>query len=234
MLAIQDFSVSYQKGTKVIENLSLNLIPGKIHGIVGLNGSGKTTFLKALYGSIPSIGGSVHWEGKPVKSKQMAFLETHNFFYHKITGQEYLRLFQMKNPAFDIEQWNRLFDLPLNKLVDNYSTGMKKKLAFLGILALDRPILILDEPYNGVDVESYSKIQIILRKLAHQGKTILITSHIFESLVAICDQISLLKQKQIIQTFEKATFAQLEKEMFDLLNEQTTNMVSELLMKNQK
>ncbi|OJJ18634.1 hypothetical protein BKI52_23790 [marine bacterium AO1-C] len=234
MLAIQNFTVGYQKETKVIENLSLSLIPGKIHGIVGLNGSGKTTFLKALYGSIPRIAGNVQWEENPVTQSDMAFLETHNFFYHKITGYEYLRLFQMKNPAFDIEQWNRLFDLPLTKLVDNYSTGMKKKLAFLGILALDRPILILDEPYNGVDVESYSKIQIILRKLAQQGKTILVTSHIFESLVAICEQISLLKQKQIVKTFEKESFAQLEKEMFELLNEQTTEVVSELLMKNQK
>ena len=233
MLAIQDFTVSHQKGVQVIENLSLTLLPGKIHGIVGLNGSGKTTFLKALYGSIPRVGGTISWKGSSVSQKHIAFLETHNFFYHKITGYEYLRLFQMKNPAFDIAQWNRLFDLPLNKLVDNYSTGMKKKLAFLGVLALDRPVLILDEPYNGVDVESYSKIQIILRKLAQQGKTILITSHIFESLVAICDQISLLKQKQIRQTFEKATFAQLEKEMFDLLNEQTTEVVNELLMKNQ-
>lgn len=229
MLVIQDFVVAYQKGAKVIENLSLSLTPGKIHGIVGLNGSGKTTFLKAMYGAIPRTAGTILWKDEPATQNHLAFLETHNFFYHKITGYEYLRLFQMKNPAFDIEQWNRLFDLPLKKLVDTYSTGMKKKLAFLGILALDRPVLILDEPYNGVDVESYSKIQIILRKLTEQGKTILVTSHIFESLVAICDHISLLKQKQIIQTFEKANFSQLEKEMFELLNEQTTEVIDELL-----
>lgn len=229
MLDIRDFTVSYRKGVTVIENLAMQLAPGQIHGIVGLNGSGKTTFLNAMYGLISKDNGTLTWQGKSATSTHMAYLETQSFFYSKITGKEYLRLFQLKNPAFDLEQWNHLFGLPLNKLIENYSTGMKKKLAFMGVLALNRPILILDEPYNGVDVESYQKMQTVLKKLAAQGKTILITSHIFESLTSICDQINLLQHKKADQIFKKGEFDLLEKEMFAMLNEQSAQLIDTLL-----
>lgn len=229
MLDIRDFTVSYQKGVTVIENLAMQLIPGQIHGIVGLNGSGKTTFLNAMYGLISKDSGTLTWQGKPATAVHMAYLETQNFFYSKLIGKEYLRLFQLKNPAFDLEQWNYLFDLPLNKLIESYSTGMKKKLAFMGVLALNRPILVLDEPYNGVDVESYQKIQTVLKKLAAQGKTILITSHIFESLTSICDQINLLQHKKADRVFKKGEFDLLEKEMFEILNEQSAQLIDTLL-----
>lgn len=234
MLEIKDLTVSYQKGKRVVENLNLQLQPGKIHGIVGLNGSGKTTLLNAMYGLIPKEGGVICWNNKNATHKNLAYLETHNFFYAKMTGWEYLRLFQLKNPKFDIEQWNTLFDLPLQQLVENYSTGMKKKLAFLGVLALDRPVLILDEPYNGVDLESYRKIQNILQKLAQQGKAILVTSHIFESLTSVCDQISFLQHKKIEKMFVKGEFDQLEQEVFSLLNEQSSELIDELLDENNK
>ena len=229
MLEVKDLTVSYEKGTTVIENLQLMLEPGKIHGIVGLNGSGKTSLLNAMYGLIPKKNGVISWNSQPATSQQMAYLETHNFFYAKITGQEYLRLFQLKNPQFDINQWNTLFELPLQKLVENYSTGMKKKLAFLGVLALNRPVLILDEPYNGVDLESYTKMQTILQKLAQQGKAILITSHIFESLTSVCDQISFLQNKKIERMFAKKEFDQLAQEVFSLLDQQSSHLINNLL-----
>ncbi|WP_299459164.1 ABC transporter ATP-binding protein [uncultured Microscilla sp.] len=229
MLEVKDLTISYQKGITIIENLHLVLEPGKIHGIVGLNGSGKTSLLNAMYGLVPKKSGVIYWQNNIATTQQMAYLETHNFFYAKMTGWEYLRLFQLKNPQFDIDQWNALFDLPLQKLVENYSTGMKKKLAFLGVLALDRPVLILDEPYNGVDLESYNKIQTILQKLAQQGRTILITSHIFESLTAICDQISFLQHKKIERMFVKGEFDQLEQEVFSFLNQQSSRLIDDLL-----
>lgn len=229
MLEVKGLTVSYEKGATVIENLQLVLEPGKIHGIVGLNGSGKTSLLNAMYGLIPKKNGAISWNSQPATSQQMAYLETHNFFYAKITGQEYLQLFQLKNPQFDINQWNNVFELPLQKLVENYSTGMKKKLAFLGVLALNRPVLILDEPYNGVDLESYTKMQTILQKLAQQGKAILITSHIFESLTSVCDQISFLQNKKIERMFVKEEFDQLAQEVFSLLDQQSSHLINNLL-----
>src|SRR5690606_1140889 len=128
-------------------------------------GSGKTTLLSSLYGlKIPDSGSLTYWE-KPLRRSDIGYLETSNFFYSRITGMEYLQLFTINNPAFSIDGWNKLFELPLNQFIENYSTGMKKKLAFLGIIALNKPVLILDEPFNGIDMETTQTLKLIIQAL---------------------------------------------------------------------
>src|SRR5690606_16503530 len=134
------------------------------------------------------------------------FLETEYFFYSYMKGREYLELLSAKNDHFDIEKWNGIFELPLHELIDTYSTGMKKKLAFLGVLALDRPVLILDEPFNGVDVESNEKLFQILLRLKNTGKIILLSSHILSSLTGICDKISCLEEGTFLKTYSQGEF----------------------------
>jgi len=211
MIRIKNLSVSYDKNI-VLKDLTVDFNQQQIHGIVGLNGAGKTTLLRAIYGLknidsgeilIPDIG----------SKKPIAFLETVNYFYPKITGFEYLKLINSGNEK-DIELYNSLFDLPLNKLIEHYSTGMRKKLAFMGVLSLKRPIILLDEPFNGIDLDSYETMKRIIVELRERDKLILITSHILESLTSICDCIHVLNNKIISKTYFRNEFNQMESDLF--------------------
>lgn len=215
MLTINNLSLSF-KDNQVLKNLNLTIDEGEINGIIGLNGSGKTTLLNSICQNLKPQHGTILWKNEPVHLQQIAYLETNNFFYERITGNEYLRFFQQKEKVFDIEQWNSIFQLPLNKYVTSYSTGMKKKLAFLGILSLNRQILILDEPFNGLDLETNEILKQIIEQLHKNGKTIIITSHILETLTGICSEIHYLNDGYIEETFRPNTYNQLSK-VFDNL-----------------
>ncbi len=214
MIKIQNLTVSYGKNI-ILENLKLELQPTHIHGLIGLNGSGKTTLLNTLYGLNKPDAGEIFYEQKKLTRKNIAFLPTQNFFYSRITGEEYLRLFQTQNQQFSIQDWNEIFELPLKKLIEDYSTGMKKKLALLGILSLNRPIFILDEPSNGLDLESNQILKKIMLRLKETGKTILITSHILEMLWTVCDVIHHLENKKIQQSYTASEFQYLENQLFN-------------------
>ncbi len=223
MLNIQNLQLAFGKN-KVLKGIDLSLEANAIHGIIGLNGSGKTTMLNCLYGNLKPQSGTMLWQNSPIQSQQIGFLETHHFFYPRMTGYEYLRFFQVAQQDFDLEGWNSVFQLPLKKFVTSYSTGMKKKLAIMGIMSLNRPIVILDEPFNGLDLETNEVIKRIVQLLKKRGKTVLITSHILETLTSICDEIHYLNQGMIANSFEpntyhelSAVFANLEFEQLDTL-----------------
>jgi ABC-2 type transport system ATP-binding protein len=227
MISIKGLSVSYSANTKVIDELSLDFEAGRIHGIVGLNGSGKTTLLNNLFGLVKQSAGGTSFNHKRLTKKEIAYLTTENYFYPNITGNEYLALFV--NDTFDLKAWNELFDLPLNELIDQYSTGMKKKLALLGILKKDKPILILDEPFNGLDIETGRVVRSIILKLQSNGKTILVTSHILETLTNMCDQIHLLENGRILQSKEKEEFARFSEELFEKIEEGNRGLIDKLI-----
>lgn len=228
MIRIENVSLSYGKQV-VIQNLFLEIPEASVHGLVGLNGSGKTTLIKALYG-LKTLGkGKLSFRNEPLQRKDIAYLETDPFFYSSITGREYLRLFSLKNRTFDLEGWNNLFELPLDRFIEEYSTGMKKKLAFMGIIALKRNIMILDEPFNGIDLETTQKLKIIIKALREKGKTVLLTSHILESLTSICDAISYLQDQKISYTFERAEFAGMEDKIFKNFNAENESIVRKLI-----
>ncbi len=212
MLEVKQVCVNYGD-KKVLRGLDLLFQAAEIHGILGMNGSGKTTLFNTLYGFLKPQAGKVEISNLASKKHPIAYLETRNYFYPYLTGREYLQLLSLRKPAYEIDEWNQLFDLPLEQIIDEYSTGMKKKLAFLGTLALDRPILVLDEPFNGVDVESNEKIYQILDRIKGQGKLIILSSHIIEGLTRICDRISYLNEGVIQRTYLRSEFTQLEKEL---------------------
>ena len=228
MLQINALYVSYGEH-EVLKGCNLSCAYHEIHGVLGMNGAGKTTLFNTLYGFMNSQKGSCALDGQLIDNQQIGYLETRNYFYPYLSGREYLQLLSLHTTAFDIDSWNRIFELPLDRLVDQYSTGMKKKLTFLGILALDRPVLILDEPFNGVDIESNEKLYQILERLKRQKKIILCSSHIISSLTGICDQISYLIGGQFVKTYAQSEFDSLEAQLREQVQQKIGGTLDELL-----
>jgi len=227
MIKIDNLKVNYGNNN-VLHELCLEISSNTIHGLVGLNGSGKTTLLNTIYGLKSKVLGTIQCNNEDIKRNSIAYLETTNYFYPRIKGKEYLTIFKMQNQNFDINEWNTLFELPLNKLIDDYSTGMKKKLALMGIICLNREVLVLDEPFNGIDLETVQKIKTLLLKLKTK-KTIIITSHILESLLPICDSISYLNDGKIEFTKGKKNFSEIENEIFAVHQDNLDKKIQELV-----
>jgi ABC-2 type transport system ATP-binding protein len=226
MISIEYLTVAYSSTQNVLNGLSLHMEPQRIHGIVGLNGAGKTTFLNALYGLLPKKDGEISYNSNALTKKEIAYLVTENHFYSNITGHDYLMLF--KNKDFLVDKWNQLFDLPLDKVVDAYSTGMRKKLALMGILKQDKPIMVLDEPFNGLDLETCRNIRSILLGLKEKGKTIVVTSHILETLTNMCDEIHLLENGIIAQSAQKAGFDAFQEHLFENIENKNKDVLAAL------
>ena len=165
MLEVFDLDIAYKDDNPVLKGLNLSVAKGEVFGILGMNGAGKTTLFNAIYGLISPTKGAIHLFGKPIHYTNIAFLETENYFYPYIKGVEYLNL--VTKGAFNIAL-NKIFELPLNDLVDTYSTGMKKKLAFWTVFESEQEVIILDEPFNGIDIESVECFYNLIREMRNQ------------------------------------------------------------------
>ena len=211
MIKIEKLSKFYSK-TQVLNTIDLEFKKGKVYGIVGENGAGKTTLFRC-------IAGLEKYKGKITSSfgelkNHLGLLQTEPFIFSKITGKEYMQLLinARSQKISNIEEKN-IFDLPLNQYVSTYSTGMKKKLVLTAILLQKNELYILDEPFNGVDIQSNIVITEIIKKLKELGKTVIISSHIFSTLADTCDEIYLLKDGAINRKVNQPDFNNLESEM---------------------
>lgn len=211
MIKIEKLSKFYGK-KQVLNSIDLEFEKGKIYGIVGENGAGKTTLFKCISG-LESYKGKISSDYTKLKD-HLGLLLTEPYFFSKITGKEYIQLLanarqtELKN----IEDKN-IFDLPLNQYASTYSTGMKKKLALTAILLQENNVFILDEPFNGVDIQSNLIITEIINRFKKLEKTVIISSHIFSTLANTCDEIYLMKKGEIIKRVEQEDFNNLEREM---------------------
>ena len=229
MLIIDDLSVAYGKH-EVLSHLNLTMHSGKIYGIVGYNGAGKTTLLNTIYG-VPDHYSNITFDGHILYRSEIAYLDADTFFYPWITGRDYLNLFKAKNASYDFESLCKVFNVPLDQFVDTYSSGMKNKLALIGVLSLNKKILLLDEPFNGLDLESVSALHFGLKKLASSGRLIVITSHILESLSSLCDTIFLLQDRKIFKSFLPAEYSALANKLMDDINAKYNDAFTCLLEK---
>ncbi|MBL8010622.1 MAG: ATP-binding cassette domain-containing protein [Flavobacteriales bacterium] len=223
MLTIRDLRCAY--GDKpVLDIKHYEMMPG-VHGIVGLNGAGKTTLLNALYGFGRNAEARVHWNGASMGHTNTAFQEAENYFHPGITGAEYLQLFMSGPGAGDVQVLNQLLEVPLDTLISTYSTGMRRKVALLGVLSLDRPVVMLDEPMNGLDLASVRVLEAIVRKLAERGRTVIITSHVLGPLIAVCERIHLLQHGRFTRVFERGATEGLEAALFAELDRRAREVV---------
>jgi len=200
-------------GQKVVLNdINLSFEFGKIYGIVGENGAGKTTLFKCIAGLI-SYEGTIS-SAFPNLKNHLGYLETNPYMMSYITAWEYLKLLctAKKIESENFEEQN-IFNLPLNQYAETYSSGMKKKLALMGVLLQKNDIIILDEPFNGVDIQSNMLIAEILKELKSLNKIILISSHIFSTLKESCDEIILLSKTKVSNQVKKNEYEALEQSM---------------------
>ena len=214
MIELKNLSKSFG-ANHVLKNINLTLEEGKVYGIVGENGAGKTTLFRCLTG-LELFDGEIETKLKPLKN-YMGFLPTTPYYFPRITGREYLQLLcNARNVEVENFDEKNIFDLPLDQYALIYSTGMKKKLALIGILLQQNEVFILDEPFNGVDIQSNIVITEIIKKLKKLGKTIVISSHIFSTLSDTCDEIHLLREGEFVRKVFKDEFGILEQEMKDI------------------
>ncbi len=218
MISIQGIAVKIN-GKTILNNLTGDFEESLVHGIVGLNGAGKTTFFNTLSGIQKQSVGKMIFEGKPISYSKVGYLESNNFFYSRITGHEYLNIFPGSNLDFILTALNQLMHLPLDHLIETYSSGMKKKLALLAILKQDQPIYLLDEPFNNLDIESCKILELMVAGLKEKGKTVFISSHIINTLLPICDHIHLIEQGEFKKTFDRPEFDVIEEDLLGMFTQ---------------
>jgi ABC-type multidrug transport system, ATPase component len=206
MLKVKDLNFGFGDNS-LYENLNLSFDSNKVYGLLGQNGAGKTTLFRLLYGWYKPQSGSISFNGKPVDRQNITFLETDPYFYSYMTGREYLKLIKPEQSE-KVESYASLFNLPLDNIVDSYSTGMRKKLAFLGGQLQGKPIQILDEPFNGVDLESNEILKKLIIKSGNESLVIM-SSHILNTLLDTCDEVVYLSNPSV-QVFKKGHFDELE------------------------
>lgn len=198
LIELRNVSKSF-KGLSLFENLSVSFEKGKIYGIVGHNGSGKSVLFKMMCGFIFPDQGSVIVNGEEL-GKNKRFPKNFGIIIDKPgylgdkTGFENLRyLADIQNKISDEKIKEILKKVGLGhtimQKVKNYSLGMKQKLAIAQAIMEDQEILLLDEPFNGLDVDSVENIRDLLKSLNKQGKTIFLTSHNNEDIDILCDHV---------------------------------------------
>jgi len=211
----------------VLDNINYCFEKGSIYGIIGLNGVGKTTLFNCMVGLL-SYNGKIVYRS----NSEIGFLPTQLYLYPKTTGIEFIEFcLSVRGIKIDYEEItsiNELFKLPLKEeYTRNYSDGMKKKLSILILLLQKNDILILDEPFNNLDIET-NLILIEVLKQIRKDKTILVSSHIIDPLKAICDNVILLNDSKFQQTFTPVDFDKVEVFFSSQRSENITRLIQKL------
>ncbi|MDR1023644.1 MAG: ABC transporter ATP-binding protein [Prevotellaceae bacterium] len=188
MLSISGLSKSYGKSC-VLKNVSVSYRAGQIHGLVGDNGAGKTTLLGCIAG-YKGYAGSIERAG----IKSVGLLPAEPYAFPRVTGREFisfcLNAKKVEASSAEINALNALFELPLEKYAAHYSTGMLKKLHIMSLILQKNDLLLLDEPFNGLDISSSSYVTEMLKKLRQKEVIVIVSSHALHHLSGFCDTIS--------------------------------------------
>ncbi|MFH6992693.1 ATP-binding cassette domain-containing protein [Flavobacterium sp. FlaQc-48] len=194
----------------ILQDINIIILKNGIYGVVGKNGEGKTTLFKCLTG-LTTFQGSISYNDFPLKNNDIAFIPTEVPIYNELTLMEfsdfYRELLNLKNKNIE-----NLFDVPDNKLIKAFSTGMKKKAYMNAVFQKEYTVYIFDEPFNGLDLESNYLLMNYIRELS-KTSVVFISSHILELLYKDCDSIFLVKNTKI-QEFEKFQYSIIEEELF--------------------
>lgn len=211
MLQIRQLTKCYS-GIPVVDRVHFEIRPGEILGYLGPNGAGKSTTVKMLTGLIEPTSGEILLEGRNVREdmkafqRRMGYVPEEAYLYPHLSGREYLQLVgrirglprRVLEPRMD--ELLRLVGLWEDRLspLASYSKGMRQKILLLASLLHDPELLILDEPFSGLDVNAAMVLRSLLRSLAERHKMILYSSHVLEVVEKVCDTVLILRKGKVV------------------------------------
>ena len=213
MLEIKNFTKKF--GDKVaVDNLSLNIKGGEIWAFIGHNGAGKTTTLKAISGILNFDEGSIKVDGFDIKNQSLKAKEVLHYIpdnpllYENLTGIEQLNFIadvfkiSKEKRKEQIEKYSKRFDLQenLSQKISTYSHGMKQKQAIICALIHTPKLLLLDEPFVGLDPKSSHELKLIMKELAEQKVAIFYSTHVLDVAEKICSHIAIIKNGKLIES----------------------------------
>ena len=211
MLKIEHLTKTYGE-KKAVDDLSLHILPGEIYGFIGHNGAGKTTTIKACCGILPFDAGEITVNGKsiskyPIACKQvLAYIPDNPDLYDFLSGIKYLNFIA---DVFGVSQTDReerirryaqLFELTqdLAQPISSYSHGMKQKLALISALIHAPKLIIMDEPFVGLDPKASHALKELMRQHCDQGGSIFFSTHVLEVAEKLCDKVAIIKNGRLV------------------------------------
>ncbi len=205
VLSLQNISKSYGS-IQALKNVSFEVPEGSVFGILGPNGSGKTTMLSIILDILKPGTGTFAWFGRPgspeTRKQIGSLLETPNL-YHYLSAVDNLNITQAisgRGTPADIDKVLEIVKLTQRKKsrFSTYSLGMKQRLAIAAALLGDPQVLVFDEPTNGLDPVGIAEIRELIKTLAHQGKTIIMASHLLDEVEKVCTHVAIMKQGTLL------------------------------------
>lgn len=205
MIEVKNVAKSYNKN-RVLEDISLTVQRGEIHGLIGENSAGKTTLIKCMTGIYRADQGEILFDEQPVfdnpdVKERIGYVADYNEYIKFYTIQNMVNMYEKFYPKFDKEKFNsfnQVFELPVNKRVYSLSKGQKMRLAFMLEVSKEPDYLILDEPTSGLDPVAKAKFfELLINEVEQQEIGVLISSHNLDGLEKICDTVTMLHQGKV-------------------------------------
>ena len=214
MLEIINYSKKYENGKLAVDNISLTVEKGDLFAFIGHNGAGKSTTIKSVVGILPYEKGEIKINGisvkdNPVECKKMiAYIPDNPDLYESLTGIDYLNFISdVFEVSIDkrkniIEKYATLFGIKdsLNNYIGSYSHGMKQKLAIISALVHEPKLLILDEPFVGLDPIASHAVKEVMREFCSNGGAIFFSTHVLEVAEKLCNKIAIIKEGKLVVT----------------------------------
>ena len=211
MLKIENVSKSYGE-KKAVDNVSLHIEKGEIYGFIGHNGAGKTTTLKACCGLLEFEKGEIYIDGVSIKEnplackQRIAYVPDNPDLYAFMTGVQYLNfvgdVYKVEASVRQekIRKYADLFELTesLSMPIGAYSHGMKQKLALIAALMHEPKLMIMDEPFVGLDPKAAHTVKQIMRELCNSGSAIFFSTHVLEVAEKLCDKVAIIKDGKLV------------------------------------
>lgn len=213
MLKIEHLTKYYGE-KKAVEDLSLHINKGEIFGFIGHNGAGKTTTIKAVCGIHRFEEGEILIDGVSVKADPMtckskiAYIPDNPELYEYMTGYQYLKfigdIFQVESSIrwANIQKYAELFGLwdDLEQPIGSYSHGMKQKLALIAALMHEPQLIIMDEPFVGLDPKASYTLKTLMRDVCNEGKAIFFSTHVLEVAEKLCDKVAIIRGGKLVRS----------------------------------
>lgn len=213
MLKIDNLTKIYGD-KKAVDNLSLHIMPGEIYGFIGHNGAGKTTTLKSVAGILQFDEGEIHIDGKSVKAHPLeckritAYIPDNPDLYDYMTGIKYLNFISdifgvsAAERSERIKKYADLFEITgdLAQPIAAYSHGMKQKLAIIAAWIHDPKLIIMDEPFVGLDPKAAHLLKEMMREVCDNGGAIFFSTHVLEVAEKLCDKVAIIKSGKLIRS----------------------------------